>query len=58
MRPSQPCGAVGSGVVVEGRARSGWVNTYKPRAKFVAFLEEQEQAMKALLNGLGIETVR
>lgn len=40
------------------RARNGWVNIYKPRAEFVAFLEEQEQAMKALLNGLGIETVR
>ncbi len=40
------------------RARNGWVNIYKPRAKFVAFLEEQEQAMKALLNGLGIERVR
>ena len=40
------------------RARNGWVDIYKPRADFVAFLEEQEGAMKALLNGLGIETVR
>ena len=40
------------------RARNGWVNIFKPRAEFVSFLEEQEQAMKALLNGLGIETVR
>ena len=40
------------------RARNGWVNIYKPRAEFVAFLEQQEEEMKALLNGLGIETVR
>ena len=40
------------------RARNGWVNIYKPRAEFVAFLEEQEEAMKSLLNGLGIKTVR
>jgi len=40
------------------RARNGWVNIYKPRAEFVTFLEGQEEAMKALLNGLGIETVR
>jgi len=42
----------------EVRARNGWVNIYKPRAEFVSFLEEQEGAMKSLLNGLGIETVR
>ncbi len=42
----------------EVRARNGWVNIYKPRGEFVTFLEEQEEAMKALLNGLGIETVR
>ena len=40
------------------RARNGWVNIYKPRAEFVTFLEEQEGAMKDLLNGLGIKTVR
>ncbi len=40
------------------RKRNGWVNIYKPRADFTAFLEEQEQAMKDLLNKLGIETVR
>ena len=40
------------------RARNGWVNIYKPRAEFVSFLEQQEEEMKALLNGLGIKTVR
>jgi putative tricarboxylic transport membrane protein len=40
------------------RARNGWVEIYKPRAEFVAFLEGQEGEMKALLNTLGIETVR
>jgi putative tricarboxylic transport membrane protein len=40
------------------RARNGWVDIYKPRAEFVAFLEGQEEAMKSLLNSLGIETVR
>lgn len=40
------------------RARNGWVEIYKPRAEFTAFLEGQEQAMKDLLNKLGIETVR
>ncbi len=42
----------------EIRNRYGWVNIYKPRAEFVAFLEQQESEMKALLNALGIETVR
>ncbi len=42
----------------EVRARNGWVNIYKPRAEFVAFLEQQEKEMKELLNKLGIETVR
>ncbi len=40
------------------RARYGWVNIYKPRAEFVAFLEQQEAEMKKLLNDLGIKTVR
>ena len=40
------------------RKRNGWVEIYRPRAEFVAFLEEQEKAMKGLLNKLGIKTVR
>lgn len=40
----------------EVRKRNGWVNIYRPRAEFVAFLEEQEKAMKALLGELGIKT--
>ncbi len=40
------------------RKRNGWVNIFKPRAEFVAFLEDQEEEMKALLNGLGIKTIR
>ncbi|MFQ6016748.1 MAG: tripartite tricarboxylate transporter substrate binding protein [Kiloniellaceae bacterium] len=40
------------------RKRNGWVEIYKPRAEFVSFLEGQEQAMKALLNKLGVKTVR
>ena len=40
------------------RKRNGWVELYKPRADFVAFLEEQEQAMKDLMAKLGIETAR
>ena len=42
----------------EVRTRNGWVEIYKPRAEFVTFLEEQEQAMKDLMAKLGIETVR
>ena len=42
----------------EVRERNGWVEVYKPRADFVTFLEEQEQAMKDLMARLGIETVR
>ncbi len=42
----------------EVRKRNGWVNIYKPRAEFVAFLEQQESELKALLNKLGVETVR
>lgn len=42
----------------EVRARNGWVEIFKPRAEFVAFLEEQEAEMKDLLGELGIETVR
>ncbi|MCG8561829.1 MAG: tripartite tricarboxylate transporter substrate binding protein [Hyphomicrobiales bacterium] len=40
------------------RKRNGWVNIYRSRAEFVAFLEEQEKAMKALFQKLGIKTVR
>ncbi|MHA1545049.1 MAG: tripartite tricarboxylate transporter substrate binding protein [Alphaproteobacteria bacterium] len=40
------------------RARNGWVEIFKPRAEFVSFLEGQEAEMKALLNKLGIKTVR
>ena len=40
------------------RARNGWVNIYNGRADFVAFLQDQEVAMKKLLNQLGIQTVR
>ncbi len=40
------------------RKRNGWVNIYKPRAEFVAFLEEQEEAMRNLLNQLGFKTAR
>lgn len=40
------------------RKRNGWVNIYRPRAKFVTFLEEQEKAMKTLFKKLGIKTVR
>ena len=42
----------------EVRKRNGWVNIYRPRADFVAFLEEQEQLMKDLLHKLGVKTVR
>ena len=42
----------------EVRSQNGWVNIYKPRAQFVTFLEEQEQAMKNLLHKLGVKTVR
>ena len=40
------------------RARNAWINIYRGRADFVAFLEEQEVAMKGLFDKLGIETVR
>ncbi|MGI9384259.1 MAG: tripartite tricarboxylate transporter substrate-binding protein [Methyloligellaceae bacterium] len=40
------------------RKRNGWVNILRSRAEFVAFLEEQEKAMKALFQKLGIKTVR
>ena len=40
------------------RKRNGWVHIYRSRAEFVAFLEEQEKAMKALFQKLGIKTVR
>ena len=40
------------------RARNGWVDIYRPRARFTEFLEEQERAMRELMNGLGIKTVR
>ena len=40
------------------RKRNGWVNIYRPRAQFVAFLEEQEKLMKGLFKKLGVKTVR
>lgn len=40
------------------RKRNGWVNIYRPRAEFVAFLEEQEKLMKGLFKKLGVKTVR
>ena len=40
------------------RARNGWVNIYNGRDGFMAFLENQEVAMKKLLNQLGIQIVR
>ena len=40
------------------RKRYGWVEIYRPRAEFVAFLEAQEKAMKGLFQKLGIKTVR
>jgi putative tricarboxylic transport membrane protein len=42
----------------EVRKRNGWVNIYKPRAEFTAFLDGQEKAMKTLLDTLGVKTVR
>lgn len=35
------------------RARNGWAETFKPDAKFVAFLEEQEQSVGDLMRELG-----
>lgn len=40
------------------RKRNGWVDIYRPRAEFVAFLEGQEAAMRDLLKSLGVSTVR
>jgi putative tricarboxylic transport membrane protein len=36
------------------RARNGWANLYKPRAEFVAFLEEQEKTIGDLMRKLGV----
>ncbi len=36
------------------RERNGWANLYKPRADFVAFLENQEQVMGGLMRKLGV----
>ncbi len=36
------------------RERNGWANLYKPRADFVAFLENQEQVMGDLMRKLGV----
>ena len=38
----------------EVRGRNVWVNLYKPRAEFVAFLEGQEQMMGDLMRQLGV----
>ena len=36
------------------RGRNGWVNLYKPRAEFTAFLEGQERVMGDLMRDLGV----
>jgi len=35
------------------RARNGWTETFKPRAEFVTFLEQQEQVIGDLMRELG-----
>lgn len=35
------------------RKRNGWVNTFKPNAEFVAFLEDQEKVIGDLMKELG-----
>jgi putative tricarboxylic transport membrane protein len=35
------------------REQRGWVNLYQPRADFVAFLEDQEERMRSLMQELG-----
>lgn len=37
----------------EVRARNGWAEIFKPDAKFVAFLEEQEESVGSLMKELG-----
>lgn len=36
------------------RSRNGWGNLFKPRAEFVAFLEDQEKLMGDLMRQLGV----
>ncbi|MBY6120405.1 tripartite tricarboxylate transporter substrate binding protein [Mameliella alba] len=45
-----------TGIWAEIRYRNGWVDIYYPGADFTAFLEDQENQVRTLMNELGIET--